>query len=405
MPRLNPRSLLSAIACAFATFILVASTTAQSESTLYTFTGGSDGSGPFGSLISDSAGNFYGTTDAGGVSGGYGVVFEISPVSGGGWSESVLYAFTGGSNGQGPFAGLVFGTAGNLYGTTNFGGTHNMGTVFELSPFGGGWTQQVLYSFTGSHDGAFPNCSLVIDSAGNLYGTTEAGGSANLGTVFELSPVAGGGWSETTILNGTSARGNAFRGVTFDNHGSLYTNAAAGGPSNNGTIIRLSPVSSGWASGVIYTFLGGADGSQPASGLTFQAPGRIFGTTESGGAHNFGTAYELTPASGGLWNKTILYDFGVVGVDTVYPTNPLTIGSVGQLYSASGSGGSGGGGTAYELAKVGGIWKEKILYNFPNGGGVGSPNGGVALDSAGNLYGTGHNGGAFGAGGVYEIVP
>jgi hypothetical protein len=106
-----------------------------------------------------------------------------------------------------------------------------------------------------------------------------------------------------------------------------------------------------------------------------------------------------------LWNKTILYDFGVVGVDTVYPTNPLTIGSAGQLYSASGSGGSGGGGTAYELAKVGGIWKEKILYNFPNGGGVGSPNGGVALDSAGNLYGTGHNGGAFGAGGVYEIVP
>jgi uncharacterized repeat protein (TIGR03803 family) len=387
---------------------LSASAFGQTESVLYTFTDGPDGGGPFGELIFDSAGNLYGTTNAGGISnnGGYGVVFELSPATGGGWTESPLYAFQGGNDGRGPIAGVVFDTAGNIFGTTEFGGLHNMGTVYELSPAaGGGWTEQVLYSFAGSSDGGLPNSPLVFDAAGNLYGTAATGGSQGLGTVFQLSPVSGGGWTEKTILNGTAARGSSFRNVTFDNHGNLYTNAASGGSSNNGTIIRLTPTSFGWNAGVVYTFLGGADGSQPASGLTFQAPGRLFGATESGGAYGFGTVYELTPGGGGMWNKTTLFNFGKVGSDTLYPTNPLTIGPADQLYSTSGSGGSGGGGTAYELAKVGGVWKEKILYDFPNGGGIGSPNGGVVLDGAGNLYGTGHNGGASGAGGVYEIVP
>lgn len=386
--------------------ILCISAFGQTESVLYTFTGGTDGSLPFGNLTLDSAGNLYGTTSAGGNdsgSGGRGVVFELSPVSGGGWSESALYAFAGGKDGETPVGGVVFDTAGNLYGTTNFGGTNNLGTVFELSPAsGGGWTHQVLYSFTGGDDALYPNGGLTIDAAGNLYGTSYNGGTSDLGTVFEVSPVFGGGWSESVILNGGTARGRSFAtNIVPDNAGNLYVAAYAGGSSNAGAVYRLTHTSSGWHSGVIYTFLDGADGSDPG-GLLFQSPGRLFGVTQSGGTYGYGTAYELTPATGGLWTKTILRNFGVTEGDALYLTNALVVGPSGQLYGTSGSGGAHGNGTVFELAKVSGLWKEKILYNF--GVNLGGPTGSVILEG-GNLYGLSHNGGSFGAGGIFEIVP
>jgi uncharacterized repeat protein (TIGR03803 family) len=406
----NPRSVLGALlAFAFTIFALSAFAFGQTESILYTFTGGSDGSGPTGSLIFDAAGNLYGTTDAGGVNdgnGGKGVVFELSPASGGGWTETALYAFQGGSDGEVPFGGVIFDAAGNLYGTTNFGGAHNKGTVYELSPVaGGGWTEQVLYSFGKGNDAALPNGGLVFDSAGNLYGTTSSGGSQNLGTVFQLSPVAGGGWTETVILNGTALYGGSFNGsVTLDNSGNFYVPAPTGSSSNAGSVYRVTHTLSGWHHGVIYSFLGGADGSEPVAGLTFRAPNILFGTTEGGGTFSSGTAFELT-RTGSTWNKTILHDFGVTSKDGLFPTIPFTIGATGQLYGTNGSGGTAGGGTAFELAKDAAGWKEKILHNFTTGADAGGPEGGVVLDGAGNLFGMGHNGGSFGAGAVYEITP
>jgi uncharacterized repeat protein (TIGR03803 family) len=409
MPRCNPRTVPGAfLACAFTIFALNAFAFGQTESTLYTFTGGSDGSGPTGSLIFDAAGNLYGTTDAGGVNdgnGGKGVVFELSPAAGGGWTETPLYAFQGGSDGEVPFGGVIFDTAGNLYGTTSFGGTHSKGTVYELSPAArGGWTEQVLYNFGNGNDTALPNGGLVFDSAGNLYGMSSAGGSQNLGTVFQLSPIAGGGWTETVILNGTALYGGSFSGtVTQDNSGNFYVPAATGSSSNAGSVYRVTHTLSGWHHGVIYSFLGGADGTQPVGGLTFRAPNILYGTTEGGGAYSSGTAFELT-RTGSTWNKTILHDFGVSSKDGLFPTVPLVIGARGQLYGTTGSGGIAGNGTAFELARDATGWKEKILDSF-NTGADGGPGGGVVLDGAGNLYGVEHNGGSFGAGGVYEITP
>jgi uncharacterized repeat protein (TIGR03803 family) len=165
--------------------LIVPGAFAQTEETLHTFTGGSDGGDPLSSLVMDAAGNLYGTTFVAGQFGA-GDVFELTPQAGGGWKESVLYSFTGGADGSNPYyADVIFDKSGNLYGTTVGGGTFNSGTVFELSPAtGGGWTESVLYSFSGGFadgldgvlDGAIPYAGLVFDSAGNLYGTTFGGG-------------------------------------------------------------------------------------------------------------------------------------------------------------------------------------------------------------------------------------
>lgn len=396
------------LAFAFTIFLLGVSAFGQTESVLYNFTGGSDGSGPTGNLIFDAVGNLYGTTDAGGVNdgnGGKGVVFELVSAGAGAWTEAVLYAFQGGpSDGQVPDGGVVSDTAGNLYGVTDFGGAHNLGTVYELSPAVGGWTEKTIYNFAGGTDGASPNGGLVLDTAGNLYGTTYQGGSENLGTVFELSPAVGGGWTESVILNGTSAEGSNFEESVTLAGGVLYATAALGGSANVGSIYRLVPSSSGWRGGVIYTFLGGIDGIQPRTPVAVSG-GQLFGATDVGGIYGYGTLYELTHGSDG-WSKTIVHNFGGSLKDALYPSNPLTIGPSGRLYGTSGSGGSAGNGTAFEFVKSGGVWREKILHNFTGSTeDSGGAAGGVVLDGAGNLYGAGHNGGFFNAGAVFEIVP
>ena len=394
------------LAFAFTMLALAASAFGQTESILYTFTGGSDGKTPVGSLIFDADGNLYGATFNGG-SGGNGVVFELSPAIGGGWTETVLYSFLGGSDGALPVGGLTFDSAGNLYGTTVIGGSHNLGTVYELSPAAsGGWTENILYSFAGGTDGTTPNGNLVFDAAGNLYGTTVGGGgTALLGTVFELSPAAGGGWTETVILTGSTLHGGEFdAGLVFDNDGNLYATAPLGGSSDAGSVYRLTHTSTGWHHGVIYNFLGTTDGASPRAGITFRPPGTLFGVAEGGGTFNFGTAFELTPGTGGAWNETTLHDFGAFPKDELCPTFALTIGTAGQLYGTNVAACSGGG-TAFELVKTATGWKERILHSFTTGTDAGEPEGSVVLDGAGNLYGVGRNGGSFGAGAVFEIIP
>src|ERR1700690_2745696 len=269
--------LRAALAIIAVTLFVTSTWAAAQETVLHSFNhNGTDGQRPAAGLIFDAAKiNLYGTTNSGGTY-GYGTVFELTPQSGGGWTERVLYSFCLQANctdGAAPYAGLKFDAAGNLYGTTTAGGTYGYGTVFELTPaMGGSWTEQVLYSFcsrTNCTDGAAPYAGLIFDAAGNLYGTTIAGGIYNTnssctggcGTVFEMTP-AGGGWTETV----------------------LYSFCPA-----------------------MYCF----DGAQPYAGLIFNAAGNLlYGTTYAGGTGgNGGTVFELTPAVGGGWTEAVLYSF------------------------------------------------------------------------------------------------
>ena len=219
----------------------------------------------------------------------------------------MLYSFiNNGTDGIVPDGGVIFDGAGNLYGTTFSGGTHSEGTVYELTPAGGGgWTEKVLHSFDqNGTDGAFPAAALIFDTAGNLYGTTAGGGTYSKGTVFELTPVGGGTWTEKVLYsfgNGTDGF-SPYSGLVFDAAGNLYGTAYYGGTYSRGTVFELSPGAGGtWTEKVLHSFGNGTDASQPFSGLTFDTAGNLYGTTEVGGAHTAGTVYELTPAGGGTW--------------------------------------------------------------------------------------------------------
>ena len=291
------------------------------EKVLYSFGNGTDGTDPAAGLIFDAAGNLYGTTQTGGTHSG-GMVFELTPAAGGTWTEKVLYNF-GGTDGDQPAAGLVFDAAGNLYGTTYVGGTSDKGTVFELTPAGGGtWTEKVLYNFNGT-SGAIPQAGLIFDAAGNLYSTTFAGGTYNLGTLFELTPAGGGTWTEQVLHsfgNGTDGSG-PWAGLIFDAAGNLYGTTRYGGSYGGGTVFRLN------AQGetLLYSF-SGADGKNPIAGLALDAAGNLYGTTYLGGASSQGTAFEITNT------PAVPYQFVTVApcrlVDTRQTGGPISGGSV-----------------------------------------------------------------------------
>jgi len=414
----------SAAIFALLTIALLTTSSAASvqEKLLHSFTPqGSDGAGSNAGLISDAAGNRYGTTYSGGTYNA-GTVFELSPREGGGWTERVLYNFkTFGSDGIYPEAGLVLDAQGNLYGTTTGGGANcapnGCGTVFELSPNGsGGWTEQVLHSFNqNGADGSAPIAGLVLDAARNLYGTTQAGGSHNGGTVFEMSPRHGGGWTEQVLYsfdpNGTDAF-DPTSSLTFDAHGNLYGVSQSGGASVFGAAYELSPrQGGGWTEAVLYSFCSQtncADGSQPISGgLVLDAAGNLYGTTTSGGAYNAGTAFELSPAHGGGWTEAVLHSFGE-GTDGNNPGwATLVLGPDDHLFGTTTNGGLYNRGTVFELSpKRGGGWTETILHSFANTGIDGwVPYAGLMLDEYGNLYGTTAGGGGGSVGVTFELSP
>ena len=343
----------------------------STESVLYSFQEtGPSGFNPMSASISDAAGKLYGTASFGGAN-GEGTVFELTPVTGGGWTETTLYSFqNNGTDGMSPFAGLIFDAVGNLYGTTKYGGTFGVGTVFELTPATGGtWTESVLYSFQDNgSDGTNPASALVIDGSGNLYGTTSATGScvAGCGTVFELSPGVGSAWTETVVYSFSSS----------DN-----------------------------------------DGNTPQGGLVIDASGNLYGTTAFGGngscfngLSGCGTVFALRRPKNGNWSEKILYSFKG-GMDGYYPFAGLTLDASGNLYGTTFVGGtgtcSGGCGTVFELKhKTSGGWIEKVLYSFQNNGTDGNtPQTGLTIDTFGNLYGTTYQGGTHNLGTVYEIKP
>ena len=375
-------------------------TQAQTGTVLYTFTGGSDGGGPESRLISDGVGNFYGTTVVGGL--GYGTVFELSPNGSEGWNETVLYSFTGGADGANPtYSYVIFDSGGNLYGTAYGGGTNGYGVVFELSPAGKSWTETVLYSFAGGTDGANPVNGLILDPAGNLYGKTYYGGGHTYGTVFELSP-SSGGWTEQVICAGDYAFGNSDAGLTMDAAGNIFT-------AGFWQVFELSPNGSGgWTPTVIHSFTYGTkDGYYPQGTPVLDQAGNLYGTTYDGGANNYGTVYKLSPGTNGKWTETILYSFKSNGEDGFGPWAGIVFDAAGNIYGTTVVGGDGNGGTVFELvAAVGtGSYKEKVLWRF-NGRDGDGPLGSLILDSAGNLYGTAYDGGGPGKFGVvFEVNP
>lgn len=413
---------------------MVSSGYASTFKVIYTFgtNGSADGYLPDGTLVRDAAGNLYGTTIAGGT-GAYpaGTVFELTPNSDGTWTEETLYTFTGGADGAVPFAGVVFDSKGNLYGTTQQGGISNgtcgggCGVVFELSPSATGWTHAVLHSFSGGPDGAVPTAPVVLDAAGNVYGTTEGGGvqsqcySLGCGIAFEL--VRAHGWKEKvlhTFQNAPKDGAYPAGGVTFDGKGNLVGTTEGGGnwsvdAGSDGTVYKLTPNSDGtWSETELYGFCalsGCADGSGPAAGVVVRN-GKIYGTTGNGGGQNgSGTVFELSETASGSGIQV----FPLGGANGATPMAPVLL-NQGRLFGVASQGGfanndclsyGSGDGVVFELAQQNGKPTETVLYAFTGGSDGCIPRGGLTADAAGNIYGTTLEGGSLGLGVVFEVTP
>jgi uncharacterized repeat protein (TIGR03803 family) len=363
-----------------------------------------------------------------------GFLTKLSPAA----TENVIYNFCSVANcldGGNPAAGVIFDSAGNLYGTTYDKGCYSNGfesgngTVFELSPGGNGvWSETTLYSFCsdyGPHGGG-EAAGLTFDNAGNLYSTMALGPHQNQkgqdGAVFELQHNANDSWTENRLYafptsgnNGVEPRAN----VTLDGAGNVYSTTRGGGKFSDGTVFRMTPSKgSTWGEQVIYSF-NGKDGEELFAGVTFDGNGNLYGTTLIGGLYNQGTVFELTPAADGTWKEKVLHNFRNNGVDGTEPDGNLVFDTSGNLYGTTVDGGASGSacfgygcGTVFELSPTAsGGWKEKILYSFQGGtGDPYAPAWGLIFDSVGNLYGVATGGGdncpysETGCGAVFELV-
>jgi uncharacterized repeat protein (TIGR03803 family) len=328
-------------------FELKHSKTGWAFDTLHPFAGGSDGSSPGARLLKGPDGHLYGTTTQGG--GGAGTVFDLTASMGGGQrKETAIYTFSGSGNGYQPSDGdLAFDKHGGIFGTTSYGGQYNQGTVFELQHVGKGYNARILHSFGASGDGQIPVAGVILDAAGNLYGTTSAGGSAGYGTVYQLS--ASSGYSENVLWNFQAQNDGEtpYAGLTFDANGNLYGGATDGGVNNGGVIFELSPGASGWTFNPIYSTPGwGVSG--PFRTPYIDANGNIFGTTHCDGANSAGSVYELNYANG-QWNYTALHDF-TGGTDGAYVFAPPVFDGKGNIYGTTQIGGQYGYGVVWEIS-------------------------------------------------------
>ena len=354
---------------------------------------------------------------------------------------TVLHTFTGEQqDGASPYAGVTIDRAGNLYGTTAYGGSPGSpacrygpgcGTVFKLTHKNSTWILDPLHSFAGGNDGADPGAGVIFGPDGSLYGTTAEGGSGGCsgdyggcGTVFNLKPAVSAcksavcPWTETVLYAFEGGTGGSAPGdLTFDQAGNIYGTAGGGigkcdqGGDPCGLVYELEHSSGGWTENVIYRFTG-SDGGTPASGVIFDDHGNLYGTTEVGGdlacdpPYGCGTVYQLTPSPSG-WTERVLYSFSSEP-NLVFPLSGLVFDSVGNLYGTT-TGGGDGGGAVFELSPSGNNWTFTTLYTFPLN--TGGPYASLTMDAAGNLYGTTVYGGqpdcngSFGCGNVFKLTP
>jgi uncharacterized repeat protein (TIGR03803 family) len=375
---------------------------AQTFEILHSFGQSPDGASPWGTLVRDQAGNLYGTTVGGGVS-GTGTVFRIGPNR----KETILYNFGAagvGGDGNYPYAGLVRDAAGSVYGTTSAGGIYGAGTVFKVDSTG---KESVLYSFAGlaNGDGVFPFLgSLIRDATGNLYGTTADGGSscignsAGCGTVFKVDSSG----NETVLYrfpgggDGATPEGS----ITADSRGNLYSTTSTGGLDvcstgindyGCGLVFRLNAAGK---ETVLYDFTGAAQGFTPEGGLIRDMEGNLYGTTTGGG----GALFEITSAG----TFTILHSFFGINDDGHDPVGNLVRDGAGNIYGTTFSGGAPNNGIVYKIDTAG---NETVLWTFTGGPDGSHPFAGLVIDAKGNLYGASSQGGPFGQGTVFKIAP
>ena len=350
----------------------------------------------WGTMVFDSAGNLYGTTQQGGIipcgpQQGCGTVFELSPQPDGTWTPQVLYQFKGGTDGDLVYSGVIFDGAGNLYGTTAAGGANDYGTAYELSPGADGWTETLLHTFADqAGDGEYPQAPLTFDQSGNLYGTTYVGRTpCDYGTVYQLSPNPQGGWTENILHCFTGSAGDGTypsTGLIFDPAGNLYSTTYIG-PDGTGSVFELSPSGGSWMETVLYSFPGGP-AVYPWAPLVRDKSGNLYGIF-------YGGVFELTPSGGG-WTYSTIYE-SQPGLHGVAP-NSLIIDEAGNLLGTAEGGSSsnchgGGCGAVFKLTHREKEWQMTVLHNFPGGAGGADPYGGLVMDQQGNLYGTTYDGG------------
>jgi uncharacterized repeat protein (TIGR03803 family) len=356
---------------------------AQTFTVLYNFTGSSDGAFPETTLVTDEPGNLYGTA-AGGGSFGSGVVFKVDPSG----NETVLYSFTGGTDGGSPAAGLQRDIAGILYGTTQVGGPFGNGVAFQLDING---VETLLHKFTGGIDGGLP-VSVLLHGFGVRYGTAPMGGASGNGVVYQLSDSKG---SKLTVLhnfNGSDGAGPT-ASLIRDTAGNLYGTTEKGGSSGNGVVFELDL---GGNETVLYNFTGGTDGGSPYAGLVL-AGSFLYGTTVVGGTFGNGVVFKVDRTSG---VETVLHNF-TGGSDGGSPFAGLLLAGS-HLYGTTLTGGTSGDGVVFKVDTSRG--KETILHSFTGTDGAG-PFARLLRDSVGNLYGTTQLGGAFNNGVVFKITP
>jgi uncharacterized repeat protein (TIGR03803 family) len=368
---------------------------AQTFNVVHSFTGSNDGGNPVNGFTMGSKGTLFGTASSGGAS-GLGVVFKLN----GKGTEAVLHSFAGGSDGAAPNGGVVEDGRGALFGTTTTGGASGLGTVYRVK----GKKEAVLYSFAGGTDGADPEAGLVMDAAGNLYGTTSQGGSAGNGTVFELAAPKerNGQWTETVLYSfGTGTDGaTPVGGVIPDSAGNLYGTTSLGGAYGYGTVFELTP-GSVWTENILYSFQNADDGATPYAGLISDASGNLYGAATDGGANGGGTVFELVP-SNGSWTFSVLTSIPGWGISGTF--RDLMLGSSGNIYGTTHCDGSNSAGTIYELTPSDGSWTYTLLYTF-TGGSDGLYSISNLVMRQGKLFGTTIDGGADGAGVIYELTP
>lgn len=341
------RLCLSAIALAI---LIKPAFCASTETPVYNFTGGFDGADPASPLVFDSAGNAYGTAVTGGAS-NCGTVFQLSPGSGGQWQQTVLHSFNCFDEGKNPYGGVTLDSQGNLYGTTVAGGSAGIcagdgcGVVYKLTHNGGSWSESVLYSFGDSPDAAGPGGPVVFDRAGNLLGTAPDGGAFAAGAVYELSP-NNGQWTERIVHDFTGGNDGALGSLgalLLDSAGNLYGVTELGGAHQSGTVFKLAPGSGGaYAFSTLYAFQGQPDAAFPYCGLIADSHGNLYGTTYYGGANGAGAVFRLGPSPGvGGWRDAVLYSFTGAS-DGGNPTSTLVSAANGKMYGTTSAGGDAG---------------------------------------------------------------
>jgi uncharacterized repeat protein (TIGR03803 family) len=382
----SPGTIASTLICfiAFLGWMITAALSAQAQTytILYSFLGGPNGTGPYADLIGDQEGNLYGITASGGTFAG-GTVFKMNSDG----MKTVLYSFGGISgDGNSPEAGLLRDQAGNLYGTTFYGGINEVGTVFKLDSH---HKETVLITFNPLVDGSASFAALTHDTQGNLYGTTYSPGA-----VFKLDAAG----NETVVYKFQGGLDGAYpmAGLVRDAAGNFYGTTSEGGSYGSGTVFKLD---TGGNESILYSFTGGADGSLPTAALTLDPVGNLYGTTYFGGSYGDGVVFKFDVAG----NETVLYSFKG-GADGANPWAKVIRDPVGNLYGTTtygGTVGEPGAGTVFKLDAAG---NETVLHRFggrPDGSDIRS---GVLRDSAGNLYGTAYGGGLHDKGIVYKIT-